>query len=189
MSSQNKRKRTTGGKAAAKPAAKPVGAKPVGAKPAAAKGSSKELAIWIVAVLAVAAIAFLVTRPASAVMKDVDNVQAQQLIAKGVRVIDVRTAEEYRTGHLDGAENVPVDSISSAASGWNRDKPIFVYCATGARSAIAANWLATNGFRKVYNLKEGIAAWNGNTTTNTASGPNQVPTNGKPVFVEFSSST
>jgi len=179
MSSQNKRKRTTGATPAPKTAAKPTGA----------KGSSKELAIWVVAVLVVAAIAFLVTRPASAVMKDVDNAQAQQLIAKGVRIIDVRTAEEYRTGHLDGAENVPVDSISGTASGWSRDKPILVYCATGARSAIATQWLAANGFRKVYNLKEGIAAWNGNTTTNTASGPNQVPTNGKPVFVEFSSST
>lgn len=65
----------------------------------------------------------------------------------GARVIDVRTAEEYASGHLPGAENIPLDRLPehSFAAG----EKLFVYCRSGARSGRAAAWLQGQGAEAV----------------------------------------
>ena len=78
-----------------------------------------------------------------------------------VAVVDVRTAEEYAEGHIDGALNIDVrqdDFLTKATAALTKEKKIAVYCRSGRRSASAAGKLAAEGYQCV-NLKGGITAW------------------------------
>ena len=78
-----------------------------------------------------------------------------------VVVLDVRTAEEFGEGHLEGALNIDQaqsDFIQKAKEALPAEKTIAVYCRSGRRSASAAEGLATEGYKAV-NLKGGILAW------------------------------
>lgn len=155
---------------------------------------NKKLVLWLVAgAIAIAAVAAL-AMPASAVMKDVGNDEFAQLQSAGALVVDVRTPNEFEAGHIPGAVNAPVDQVRDVASSWSKDQPVIVYCATGARSANAAAYLAAQGFRKVYNLETGIATWTGEVAEGKSAAPGQtgagaVKTNGKPLFIDFSSTS
>ena len=73
-------------------------------------------------------------------------------IAEGAVIVDVRTASEYASRHYNGAINIPVDVISSKlAKIGPKDKPVIVYCASGSRSAAAANTLKAAGYTNVVN--------------------------------------
>lgn len=154
----------------------------------------KKILVWV-AVAVVAAIAVLaLALPAPAVRKDIDGAELLRLQAAGASIVDVRTTYEFEGGHITSAVNVPVETVQQAAATWDKDQAIVVYCATGARSDAAATTLAGMGFRKVYNLKQGVEAWTGELVTGaaTAAPPKAggtVATAGKPLFIEFSTST
>lgn len=76
-------------------------------------------------------------------------------------ILDVRTPEEYTTGKLPGAVNVDVESPSfdAALARLDKDKYYFVYCHTGNRSARATARMHEAGFKHVYDIQGGIAAW------------------------------
>lgn len=163
---------------------------------------NQKMILWVIVALVVVGFAWLVLKPAGVEQKDIGNEDLLKLQAAGARIVDVRTVSEYEAGHIKGAENVPVDRIQQAAAGWDRTIPVVVYCATGARSLNAKGYLAGQGFEKVYNLKAGAAAWNGELVTGQDSGqagttppPAQgatgakVQTAGKPMLIDFSSST
>jgi rhodanese-related sulfurtransferase len=76
---------------------------------------------------------------------------AKDLVARGALLIDVRTASEYAAGHVAGAINIPVDDLSSRLSEISIDRQIVVYCASGTRSARAAQTLCGAGYQ-VYDL-------------------------------------
>lgn len=68
-------------------------------------------------------------------------------------IIDVRTAEEFATGHLEGAVNIPFDQIGKgiyAIKSASKNSPILIYCRSGRRSAIAVKSLEQIGFQRVY---------------------------------------
>ena len=76
-------------------------------------------------------------------------------------LLDVRTPQEYREGHIPGSRNVPLqqlDKISSVAD--NKNIPLFVYCHSGGRSRQAAAALGQMGYTNVRNIG-GIAAYQG----------------------------
>ena len=78
-----------------------------------------------------------------------------------VILVDVRTADEYNAGHIEGARNIDVlkdDFNNIATTSLPKDKEIAVYCRSGKRSMKAANILAKDGF-KVINLKGGWLEW------------------------------
>lgn len=78
-----------------------------------------------------------------------------------VVVLDVRTADEFKEGHLDGAVNIDYkqgDFVEQAVTRLAKDRTIAVYCRSGRRSAGAAELLAKEGYR-VVNMKGGIIAW------------------------------
>ena len=54
-------------------------------------------------------------------------------------LLDVRTPEEYRSGHVPGARNLPLDRLGEL--NLPKDRPVFAYCLSGARSAQACGWL------------------------------------------------
>ena len=78
------------------------------------------------------------------------------------QLLDVRTPEEYGSGHIGDAKNVNWNgnNFAADASKYDKSKPIFVYCKVGGRSAQAADKLAELGFKEIYNLDGGIMKWN-----------------------------
>lgn len=87
----------------------------------------------------------------------------QQLIKKqpGI-IIDVRTSQEFHSGHLKEASNVDFysESFLDKLKILRKDVPIFLYCRSGGRSSLAASMMVDLGFDKVYNLIGGIGSWN-----------------------------
>lgn len=73
------------------------------------------------------------------------------LVAAGATLLDVRTASEYASGHLDGATLIPVDEVGSRLDEIPRDRAVVVYCRSGGRSARAAAVLEDAGY-DVYDL-------------------------------------
>ena len=86
---------------------------------------------------------------------------AEQIEASNVVVLDVRTADEYAEGHIEGAINIDQgtdDFMQKVKATLSTDKTIAVYCRSGRRSASAAGKLTDAGYKCV-NLKGGITAW------------------------------
>lgn len=80
---------------------------------------------------------------------------------KEYRFFDVREDEEYITGHAEGAELFPLDTIdewSAAERIPDPDMPVFLYCRSGARSHMAAHRLLSYGYTRVYDLG-GLNGW------------------------------
>jgi rhodanese-related sulfurtransferase/predicted DNA-binding WGR domain protein len=74
-------------------------------------------------------------------------------IPEGVRLIDVRTPEEFASGHLKGAVNIPIDTLPSRLSEvGDKSAPVAVYCKLGRRSGRAAEFLQAQGFQQVTDL-------------------------------------
>jgi thioredoxin len=77
------------------------------------------------------------------------------------QVVDVRTPEEFASGHLIQAQNVNwmnPDFVANSAK-YDKSKPIFVYCKSGGRSHKAAEKLAELGFTNVIEMEGGILKW------------------------------
>jgi len=83
------------------------------------------------------------------------------LAKKGAQLVDVRTAEEYATGHLAGSVNIDYVNADFMAGTRQLDKnrPVLLYCAAGGRSESALNDLKEAGFTDVHDLLGGIKAW------------------------------
>jgi phage shock protein E len=79
---------------------------------------------------------------------------------KDIILLDVRTKEEYVTGHIKDSVLIPVDKLKEEAVKIlkNKETPIFVYCRSGNRSVTAANILIEQGYKNVFNLG-GIIDW------------------------------
>lgn len=78
------------------------------------------------------------------------------------QLLDVRTAGEYKSGHLANAlqaDWLNKQQFEERTKHLDRSKPLLVYCASGVRSEQAAKWLLQQGFKEVYNLKGGTSAW------------------------------
>jgi rhodanese-related sulfurtransferase len=73
-------------------------------------------------------------------------------------LIDVRTPEEFDTGHITGAINIAVEDLTERLGEVPGDQPVIVYCRSGNRSATAARFLIEAGYSPVYDLG-GIRAW------------------------------
>jgi thioredoxin 1 len=148
--------------------------------------------IWALVATALVAGAYLGLRPTSKAqgVVNVDSAKVQKLLtgAAAVHIVDVRTAGEFQNGHLKGAENVPVDQIASAATSWDRNQPLLVYCASGARSATAVQQLESMGFKTIYHFNGGLQTWQGALDSGASQPVAQAPvvkTNGRPVMYEF----
>ena len=79
----------------------------------------------------------------------------------GAVLLDVRSPDEYRQGHIPGSKNVPLQSMDKVAGMIdNKATPIFVHCLSGARRRQAAEILEQMGYANVKNMG-GIAAYAG----------------------------
>ena len=95
-----------------------------------------------------------------------------------VQILDVRTPGEYASGHIKNtllANWNDEKEFSRRVAFVDKNKPVYVYCLAGGRSAAAAEKMRAMGFEKVYELKGGVNAWKaGNKTLEGTSGEKQM---------------
>ena len=90
--------------------------------------------------------------------------QAKEMLASGDKellLLDVRTKDEYRDGHIKGAKLIPVQVLSGMIDEITdyREKKVIVYCRSGKRSLKASGILQEKGFKTIYNMDGGIKKW------------------------------
>lgn len=97
-------------------------------------------------------------------VKTVTTVSAEKAIeimndSEGFVIVDVRTIEEYESGHIENAINIPVETIDDRPSELDDlDQLILVYCRSGRRSLEAANKLVQLGYTNVIDFG-GVIDW------------------------------
>ncbi|MBT3273870.1 MAG: rhodanese-like domain-containing protein [Spirochaetales bacterium] len=84
-----------------------------------------------------------------------------------ISVYDVRTADEYVTGHIPGAVNIPHGEIAKALPRRMKRAVIVVYCASGGRSYMAFEALTEEGYKYLTDFG-GIGNWQGELVTGTS---------------------
>ena len=72
-------------------------------------------------------------------------------VKAGAKIVDVRTPDEFRDGAYPGAVNIPVQELGARLGEVPKNAPVVVYCASGARSAAAAQFLRRSGYADVVN--------------------------------------
>lgn len=96
--------------------------------------------------------------------KTIGTDEAKRMIEAGARVIDVRQDDEWNRGHIAEATLVPINGIYSfgrALKDLNLppDEAVIFVCASGQRSASAAEIALVTGLNNVYNLANGMNGW------------------------------
>lgn len=89
-----------------------------------------------------------------------DTFEAQYKASPNAILIDVRNPDEYACGAIEGAVNIPVDTLRDNLENIAKDKTIFIYCAIGLRGYLSQRILVQNGFKNVINLSGGYNLWN-----------------------------
>jgi rhodanese-related sulfurtransferase len=74
-------------------------------------------------------------------------------------VLDVRTPEEFATGHVPGAVNIPYDQVASHLTEIPKDKEVVLYCRSGRRAGLAGEVLKASGYAKLAHLEGDMQAW------------------------------
>jgi rhodanese-related sulfurtransferase len=92
---------------------------------------------------------------------DAGQLLQRQQAGQAPLLLDVRSADEYRDGHIAGALNIPVDSLARRAGvlGVPRDSEIVVYCVSGKRAARAQETLVSLGYTHVRLLDGSLNTW------------------------------
>ena len=86
----------------------------------------------------------------------------QGLHVKEIQLLDVRTAAEYRNGHIKGSLQANWNNqqeFIERVEALDKTKPVYIYCMSGPRSEAAGTWLRSNGFSNVVELKGGFMNW------------------------------
>ena len=95
-------------------------------------------------------------------IKKVDPVAFNNVVTQpGVIVLDVRTPEEFKTGHLVNAININLEGsdFASEVSKLDKNSTVAVYCRSGNRSGVATKQMAELGFTDMYDMQGGIVEW------------------------------
>lgn len=99
------------------------------------------------------------------ILKNITASEATEMIAKDktIIVVDIRTKEEFDSGHIAGAINFDYYSqaFKSQIDSLNKTKSYIIYCRSGNRSGKAMVLFEELGFREVYNIADGIIGLNG----------------------------
>ena len=103
------------------------------------------------------------SEPPQPLVQNLDAAASQRLLHEHpeVRVLDVRTPEEFAAGHLAGAYNIDYynPNFREKTALLDKTKPYLIHCATGRRSALARDVLRSLNFPTLYHLEGGFKAW------------------------------
>jgi phage shock protein E len=80
-----------------------------------------------------------------------DNTKLIEAVANGALLVDVRSPQEFASGHVPGSINIPLDRIATSTDTFKEAKQIVVFCRSGNRSAAAKGLLNHKGFDNVIN--------------------------------------
>ncbi len=120
------------------------------------------LVVGVVVIVAIAGLLLLQSQNAtSGAVQAISPTEYQSQFGntdKAYMLLDVRTPDEFNSGHIAGAVNISVETLQNRLSEVPRDQPIVVYCHSGNRSTQAAQMLADAGYTDIRNLG-GINAW------------------------------
>jgi len=95
----------------------------------------------------------------------IQTINAEQfnklLVLDEIQLVDVRTPEEFQSGHIKNAQNIDYNNedFKSKISSLDKSKPVLVYCRSGKRSASAAEIMKEMGFTKIVSLDGGMISW------------------------------
>jgi glyoxylase-like metal-dependent hydrolase (beta-lactamase superfamily II)/rhodanese-related sulfurtransferase len=89
----------------------------------------------------------------------VNELDAALRVGDAPRLLDVRTASEFESSHIEGARHIPLPSLPRRAGELSRQAPLAVICGSGYRSSIAASLLRAHGFNRVQNVMGGMGAY------------------------------
>jgi rhodanese-related sulfurtransferase len=98
------------------------------------------------------------THRGDTVVREVDQSQFAEAHAQGHLVVDVRDAAEYAEGHVPGAQSVPLAVLGERAARLPAGEPVYVVCASGNRSKVAAELLVHAGM-DAYSVAGGTRGW------------------------------
>jgi len=93
-------------------------------------------------------------------IKEVPPAEAQPAVSKAYsQFIDVRTPEEYASGHAARSVNIPLDKLTADLARVEPNEPVYLICESGGRSLEAARMLKDAGYNNVVTVAGGMAAW------------------------------
>jgi len=78
-------------------------------------------------------------------------------------LVDVREPNEFKSGHIPGASNIPLSQLKNRTGEIPKDREVYLYCQSGMRSKGAAKILSKEGFENLSHLQGGISSWKGQT--------------------------
>jgi rhodanese-related sulfurtransferase len=125
----------------------------------------KRLVLTLVVIIAVSALIIYYTQihlPSTTIsFGDVTVEEAKSLVESNVSliIVDVRTREEYDSGHIEGAILIPVSELEGRMNELSKEEELLIYCRTGNRSSNSVNILKANGYTKIFHMNDGIIAW------------------------------
>jgi rhodanese-related sulfurtransferase len=111
-------------------------------------------------VMAVVVLAYEIRERGAAAFAIAPN-EAIRLANAGAVLVDLRSPNQFKDGHITGARNLPGDQIAADPQSVAKlaDKTIVLYCDTGTTTAAAQRTLAQAGVKNVFSLRGGLAAW------------------------------
>jgi len=85
----------------------------------------------------------------------------KEIKKKDIQLVDVRTPEEFKEGHIKGAKNIDFfsEDFITQFEALDKNEPVYIYCRSGNRSAKASKKLSEAGFKKIIDLQGGYKAW------------------------------
>lgn len=110
------------------------------------------------------------------------KITAQELLNKmrdhaqqKIICVDVRTEVEHDLECIEGSMNIPIDQLRSHIGDLKRFDVVYVYCASGNRSAMACDILNKSGVSSLYDLQDGLNGWKMNKFPTIGTGKNRLP--------------
>ncbi len=88
-----------------------------------------------------------------------DELHARRESGAAPVVIDVRTPNEYASGHIPGAINIPFDQVAQRIAEIETPQGVALYCMVGPRARKGESALLAAGYEKIFHLEGGLAAW------------------------------
>ncbi|EAR09569.1 rhodanese-like domain-containing protein [Reinekea blandensis] len=119
---------------------------------------------WILSLIWVTLLILLIRSEGSRGGKAISPTEVTLLINKeDAKVIDIRSKEDFRNGHLPNAINIPSRDVQKRLSEIEayKDQPIILICKTGTTAGATGSVLAKAGFTKLNKLRGGIMEWQG----------------------------
>ncbi|KTR89165.1 MULTISPECIES: thiosulfate sulfurtransferase GlpE [Pantoea] len=100
----------------------------------------------------------------------INVLQANEHLAQGAQLVDIRDPQSFAMGHATGAQHLTNDNLATFIAGARHDQPVLVMCYHGNSSKGAAQFLLSQGFSDVYSIDGGFDAWRAAFPTQVAIG-------------------